>query len=904
MFHRLIDLEEKHELAVGELHIKSKFVSELEVAKARSVAESNACSANLNQALLHSKQACSQLETRNQELELHQKVLLEKCEDLQRKSSQLTTQIQAGCLKCLNREQEGKKIKDPVVKIPAALTVKPIPEHTELDRLLVENNKLKQKHDCLYTNFQIVSEKSMQLKKELKEKEKEISDLQIAHDSLASEKEEYERKYSETRQLLFAQRGHGLASRDKQTKLESETAKLEKELDSLQSRLAEFQDKHSASLSKLRISEDSITNLNIQLSKVKSEKAQIASDLASALATLEELQEKLSKYQQAVCPGDSSAMQQVLEESIKKVRQITKEKNELDQCLAEAQNQVSHLECMTSTLECDKQQLKSRMHRLQSQVRKAEEASRVSAANASSLDEGLKSKVAEHMESEEALEKENNTLRTAQQQLIMQLQESKKQVSKYQKESKRSWDLANQLQQELAVQETEQFKLSEELKLVTDQYQAAQRHVERLQVTAEDRQRDKRSLEEELSQMTRTIDELEQANFELSTQLSELGSVTTSQRNVSDESRTKCEELKRKLDATESVLLDKQSQLAELLLTNNLLEKENSTLLAQLDQISQSLAANNAECYDLRAQLGSHNRETRAIAAQITELEETHLQCEPKRAKLEEEVTSLQDQFQLAQDQLYQEKKSTASLKLEVKLLTDRQASLDYSTARLQEQLQTQTVQVDSHQAERVKQNNRIHQLEQQMKRKETALLSAQKESEEVRFDLKIANENSQEKVGQLDAKVEQLQESCELLLADKKQTSSRLLQLSMELEQQRQECAQAENECSMLASEVEKEKEQHSAQREERNHLQRQLRDAQKELSYYQKKVKEEACARESLECQHAQALRDFQALKEVFADGSMCYTPPKPKGILKKKSTTASRSGEVLQSVENINP
>ena len=61
--------------------------------------------------------------------------------------------------------------------------VKPLPEETQIDTLLHENGKLKQKLQCLQTNFQLTSSKSLQMK-ELRELEKT---LQTQHDRVLDE---------------------------------------------------------------------------------------------------------------------------------------------------------------------------------------------------------------------------------------------------------------------------------------------------------------------------------------------------------------------------------------------------------------------------------------------------------------------------------------------------------------------------------------------------------------------------------------------------------------------------------------------------------------------------------------------------------------------------------------------
>lgn len=201
--------EEKYHMILTELEEKVDFISQLEKERNQLISDSSSRLANLNQILLLTKQNCSQLEDQNEELEAHQSILLTENETLERRCMELADKLKEPCQFCKKLSAQGTKSDNKEREIPRSFSTpatpfKLLPEHSEIDRLLDENSRLKQKYDCLFANYQMVSEKSSQLKKEFKDMERSLNEIQGICDTLRNEKEELLAVYERTKADLEA----------------------------------------------------------------------------------------------------------------------------------------------------------------------------------------------------------------------------------------------------------------------------------------------------------------------------------------------------------------------------------------------------------------------------------------------------------------------------------------------------------------------------------------------------------------------------------------------------------------------------------------------------------------------------------------------------------------------------
>ena len=284
----------------AELHEKNQLLEEMKTQKERYGLDSSARIANLNQALLQSKQTCAQLENRNEELAEQEKMLLVESQTLERKCKELSMRLEGPCKLCRERQQlvQSKHDDELHKSVSAPNVFKPLPERTEIDMLLVERGKLQQKYDCLFANFQMVSEKSTQLKKETKDKDKALSDLEVLCESLQTENQDLKKACDTAKEALSIQQDKNSLTMNKQSQMRLEAADLSKHLEDIQSRHSDLRGQHSDMVIQLQNTQDTIANLRSQVSTLKVEKAENEKELAHTQTKIDELVEDLEKYKE------------------------------------------------------------------------------------------------------------------------------------------------------------------------------------------------------------------------------------------------------------------------------------------------------------------------------------------------------------------------------------------------------------------------------------------------------------------------------------------------------------------------------------------------------------------------------------------------------------------------------
>ena len=902
---RFEEMEERYHMTMAELQEKSNTISNLESQRDHFNSDSSARIANLNQILLQTKQACGQLEVRNEELEAQERMLLEENETLEKKCVELASRLEEPCKLCKKLENRVLARKDHNDQITRSIStpvtpLKFLPEQTEVDQLLEENSKLKQKYDCLFANYQMVSEKSSQLKKDLKDSEKSLADLQTLCDTLKTEKEEMELKYKHTQQTVLLHQDQESSSKKRHELLKEETDTLSHELGEIQTRHDDLLQKNTDLQSKLQLTQDTVTNLRSQVSSLKIEKMENEQSLVNTRSRLDELIEELQTYKDCSSSSLQSSMQKenTLAMYKTKLEEIKKEKEDLVRQLDDLTNILSNIEEEKTNLETLNKELQSKVELLNAQRLKADEVKQAS-LTASEEIVALQIKLTDLSEKNEELMLENKQLKTTIEETQTHAMDLKTSISKYQHDSRVNQDEVSKLQIELENVKSQQLATSEELATKIEELLSSKQFIKQLKKELNMTIETKTALENEITHLRMKIDELETANFELDACLIEATNHSNTSLSTSQQHHTKVTELQRKLDATGSVLYEKESILNDLQISYDLLKKENSSLLTQLDRISQSLAATMAEADDLRTQLGQYEFETEAIAAQITELETLHLDCQPTRVKLENELETARDQLSNLQDQLAASKREASSFKLEVKQERKANNDLESVIEELQNQLQCQQNRNDELSTITERHESQLLELTKHVQSKSELLRTAEKEMNQLRKELQENQLVYAKEVECSESKYYQLQESYDSLLAQNRQASSDHLKLTMEIEELHCLKNDSIQEREKLEQELDRIKEEKASFQKQLETLQSQWKEAKRDLRYQKRKV----CERErSYEKQYSQVLQQFTSLrKEALTVLSESSAPNMPKGILRNK-TKSVEDESVLRPLENI--
>ena len=409
----------------------------------------------------------------------------------------------------------------------------------------------------------------------------------------------------------------------------------------------------------------------------------------------------------------------------------------------------------------------------------------------------------------------------------------------------------------------------------------------------------KHALESDVCKLTTRIDELEVANFELDSQYAELKSANSSYNFSRQDSAAKMEDLERKFSVQESILLEKESQLNEMKLSCALMEKENNRLLFQLDLQSESLAASNAEVDNLNSQLQNYEQETREIAAMISDLEDSHLQCQPVREKLEAEVIQLKDELAEMRDKLSYSDGSAAATQAEISQLKTYNSSLETMNNDIWKKLQSTLSNIEDLKMSLEEKDRQIDQVKSQLRSMATSLKAKEWELQQARMISLEMEKKAKEDIDCLELKLQRSNELYESLRTDKSQISSQMMQLSREVEELREANGCLELERMSLERQSDDDKMKLGELRLQLDDVKLQLKDSQQEVMFHREQSQDTDSRNSALRKSHTRLLADVELLKEqalnVLSDSAIKVSPI-PRGALcgmtNKPSSTTFRT------------
>ena len=673
---------------------------------------------------MQSKQACAQLSEENEQFKSKEFELIRKLELTEKKLSDMSTEL------ALCKESVPPPPTYPTTPLrrgshPTLITpAKPIPEVTLVDSLQADNAKLKRDLECVQTNLQLTSQKSQQLKKEKKEMEESLHELQMLFDKMAAENENLKMKYDEIQTNLANKRG---TDNENSTKIQTMTktvATLEEDLDKFQKQNIGLQEKLQQELSRCLEFQDVIERMDRQAKMIKEEKSSLQVKLDDTLAQLMKFEEQNTLLR---CTTHSTSDVNTKIGGLKEMYTsqldcLKQEKNDIEQnlevaakCIDEAQDKISFLTESKESLEFKVSALEARNVAL---VRENK------ALVASSTNEvgDLKLKYVELSEQSD----DNNALvlklEADVQKLESKIHDLEKTKSKLSHEASRNWTLANKCQQALESQETANFELDERRK--QKEHECTKLENELAQVTIDLTAAVSKItiLEDEKENALKKLKDMEQSNFELSTKLDGIEFETESAKLSSCEAQEKLSDLEDKLELVKGKKLEKDAQLASLKFTNEVLENENSTLLSQVTSLSEMVTSRNEKIESLQAQLTRYDSEMTEIAKTIEELETEHGSCAKEKQLLESKIESLKNDLQEAIDFKKEAEIKILSLKLDVKQMQDCNNGLEVINTELRDKIQALYSKIDDLKDCQERAEKRIKKLELEIEIKDDSL--------------------------------------------------------------------------------------------------------------------------------------------------------------------------------------
>ena len=912
---RLSEKEEKCDALQEQLHYKEEELHSIETQRSRHDREGSSRVANLNQALTHVKQTCSQLTEENSLLKDKESELLDKIKTLKSENDALVKKLytmqEADCHRGDISHMLGTPTKVGGAK-PGTTTTKPIPEETRLDTLVHENSKLKQELQCLQTNFQMTCTKSSQMKKEKKELEKAMSELQVQYDRTLDEKVDIQQKFEEAKATFANQKGAKHTASMKNELLTKEVASLQDQLENLQRQNLELQTKLRKELQHSLESQDTIESLEAQIRTLTAEKAHANSEFEKSQAMFQEVQEELASLQ-ATKSQHLTLEQQAAEAMVgykRKVAALKTEKLELkDQLeragksLNDATTKVQEFQDKEASLIAKVASLEAKNAALRAQAKER--------AHLPNEMQSLHTKLAELSDQLEEANAQKSTLEEGKEKVNAQVQELTKANKKLTREAKCNWELANKLQKELEKMETATLEAKESYKEKEREQTKLMSEMDDLKLKLSSTESQKNMYEAEVDRLLKKLEELELNNFELSTKLNDIENESNSTKLTKSEKEVRVLELEQRLQLLEGALLERDSIISDLKCAGELMECENATLVSQVTSLSEMVTTRNSKVDALHSQLSIYESETRDIVEKVTELETSHGQCTTIRHDLEGEIDVLKESLEAAKAKEREAENTILTLKLQVMELKESNSGLDAIITHIQEDTQSKIAKSEEMATQNTELQSHIHTMKQDLDSKSATLKATKEEMEYLKKCLVDTESSLRAEMESLDERCNNLREQVDAGEEKKTELASRVVELESKLREEKHKASALREERDAASEQLSSVQTDLNTFKDQLIMVKAELRSTKTALNYQEQKLSEAERERKAVQDELDTITEQYETLRESALtvleragpreskdeNGVSQTTSKKLKGILKNPGKQ-----KVLQSVENL--
>ena len=836
---KLAEKEEQYDSVQAKLRQREDRLHELEMDKSKMGREGSSKITNLNDALAQSKHTNSQLADENSALKRNEQELVKKCELLEQRYNELSASNKSKpCQRCVDRELH----QTPARMRSCTTPVKAVPEQSLADTLQIENAQLKQDLQCIQVNFQLTCQKSTQFKQELKEAQQALSDLKADLERALSQKEEAERKLEEMRLALLNKSESDLGGKQRSAQMQKEVSSLREQLESLEQQNRDLQSKLKGEASHGAQAKDQLLRLEARIKTLTDEKQKVEGNLRVAQNQLIELNEQLSL--QLTSSTSQDRLQRQAAESIGAYEhKLLAAKAAQENC----QQELGSLQKVNGDLRSELDSL--------TELKKTQEA-RITALEASNqalnnarkerdplflqeIDQ-LKCALAQLTDEKQAMETEQAKLTEACQKSELHIQELNKTNKRLQREANHNWELSKKLQKELEKYETNYLKSEEGCQEKQQQLLKVSKEAEDAKLELVNAKKAKEMYEMQVSKLIKRVEELEQADFELNAKLGDVQVEATSAKVTQSEAQRRLEEALKKYQTMEMTYFDNVAQVKRLEVATELMEQENTTLLMQVNSLSEMLATRNARIDELQAQITRYELESKDIVLRVCELEEEHGRCKELRERLQNEVSDLKDSLTAARDCTRAGESVISSAKLDMKQVQEYNTTLEAVNSGLQQKIQNQYTQIEELMSSNSVQEKKLHDVEQLLKVKESLLKDALEDAKFAANNAHDIQTSLRNRLDTMESKLHDLQKAFDEAERDKKDLCDELLHVQSEMKEERHTCQVIRGEREALVDKYECTKAEIDALKEKLLLSQQSVEDAKREL------VQEKQCLAE----------------------------------------------------------
>ena len=874
---RLTDKEEKCEILQQQLHCKTKELHSIETLQTEHKRDESLRLANLNQALTHVKGTCAQLTEENDYLKDKERELLVKVETLQYENDCLLKKISEVALH--EKELAPDQSKEAGVCV-CTTPVKPIPEETKMDVLLHENAKLKQELHCLRTNFQLTSTKCSLIKKEMKELENALAEVQVQHDHVLGEKEKIEKETKTTEDITS---GLVQTLREENEQLTKEVASLQDQLESVQSQNLKLQAKLRKELQHSLESQDAIESLDVRFKILTEEKVRSDNSLAQTQNKLQEVQEELLSL--AAVQSQHSIIEQQSSDIVasyeQKMDSLKSENQNLKGRLAAAIKSLDDAHAKIQELEESENTLTRKVTSFKVKNETLSEQTKEYACLSSEI-QLLRTKLVELAEQVEHENIQKTEIEEAKVKVDAKVKELSKSNMKLSQEATYNLELAEKLQKELEKMEAMSLEYKESCKEKENDRIKLAREIDNLKWMCSSTEKQKATYEAEVDTLMRKVEELEQCNFELGSKLSDIESESNSATISKTEYQAKIVELERKLQLLEGTLIERLSTISDLKCASEFMESENATLVSQVTSLSEMVAARNCKIDALNSQLSTYESDARDIVEKVTELEASHSQCTKIKAKLEEKVFNLKESLEAVRIADKESENAILTLKLKIMKLQESNSALQDIITHIEEEQKSKTKQSEELTARNIELESCMYTMKQELDVRYASMRSACEEIEFLKKS-KTSMESS------LKADIDTRDEKCKQLIAQHDTTEQRGKEFALRVTELETELQEEKHKTSAILSEKDSTSEQLSCIQAELNMTKdklimvtAELRSTKSALTYNEQKLSDIQREKKATQNELETVTEQYETLRETALSMLEQSTPQKDENAM----------------------
>ena len=535
----------------------------------------------------------------------------------------------------------------------------------ELEDLKAENQKLKKDYEFFHSNYNTVCEKSKSYKEIMAESKREVEDLQKMLDVVNNEREMLEQQVEQLKLKLDCQQHNKIGEQEVKEELEQTIKQLQQQLHQTSGEL------HEKSV-QLQQSNQLVEELRLELQSAHKKDTTDLPDVQQLYQEMVRLQDELeSARSEAKSAGEMVAV-------------LAEENSALSVCKEELSNDNEILRNQVTSLEMDFSELNKKFAALtnvhdelvesfEKVSSEGEECPLETPRKPLTVVEELHGKLKSVDKENKVLKHENLSVSSSRDLLQLQLKGAKQMIDKLKKELGHIESTSSDIESDMLASNATLKSTQKELKFHKDVLCKKQVELDTLTTESTSLQYKVKDAETQLEQLLKKNEDLEKDNFELTYSLSESQQQLNAAQCVSNELSVKLEKLEKKYVAMKEELSEKENLVKELILSNDLMESENTSLLSQINSLAQTIRQKTNCLFTAQDKLNAQKVTTTEAEKMIAMLDQTLMDSQQAKESSESQVKQLQASLTSAKETLALSKADNFQLRDELK---DEQAKV------------------------------------------------------------------------------------------------------------------------------------------------------------------------------------------------------------------------------------